>query len=274
MSIFRRLNLLIGICLISLIAIVSLIGWIHPPYSPYDGDLLSPFSAPSATHWFGTDDFGRDELSRLMAGGAVSLSVSALSVVLAVIIGTVIGVLAGYVGGWWDRITLFLLETLMAFPGLLLALAIMTVIGPSKFGIVLALGLSFTPSVSRLARGSAMSIKHRDYVVASRVMGNPHWWTILRHVLPNCIAPLIVYSTSLFGSSLLAESALSFLGLGVPPPAASWGGMLADSRNSLDHAIWLALAPGGAITLSLLGINFLGDAVRDWLDPRMRGVGR
>lgn len=274
MYILRRLNLLIGISLIALVAIVSLAGWLHPPYSPYDGDLLAPFGAPSAQHWFGTDDFGRDELSRLMVGGAVSLSVSALSVLMAVVLGTVLGVLAGYIGGWWDRATLLVLETLMAFPGLLLALAIMTVVGPSITGLVLALGLSFTPSVSRLVRGSAMSIKHRDYVVASRVMGNAHGWTIVRHVLPNCVAPLIVFSTSLFGSSLLAESALSFLGLGVPPPAASWGSMLADSRNSLDHAIWLALAPGGAITMALLGINFLGDAVRDWLDPRMRGVGQ
>jgi peptide/nickel transport system permease protein len=272
MSFFRRINLVFGIVLITLVISVSAIGLIHTPYNPYDGDLLTPFSAPSAQHWFGTDDFGRDELSRLMVGGAVSLSISAISVMLAVAAGTAIGVLAGYAGGWWDRLTLFLLETVMAFPSLLLALAIMTVIGPSKIGLILALGLSFTPSVARLARGAAMSIKHRDYVVASRVMGNPHWWTIVRHVLPNCVAPLIVFSTALFGSSLLAGSALSFLGLGVPPPAASWGGMLADSRNSLDHAIWLALAPGGAITVALLGINFLGDAVRDWLDPRMNGV--
>jgi peptide/nickel transport system permease protein len=272
MTIFRRLNLLIGVGLIALVALVSLVGWLHPPYNPYDGDLLAPFGAPSVQHWLGTDDFGRDELSRLMIGGAVSLSVSAMSVLMAVVLGSVLGVLAGYIGGWWDRVTSLCLETLMAFPGLLLALAIMTVVGASITGLVLALGLSFTPSVARLVRAAAMSIKHRDYVVASRVMGNAHAWTVIRHVLPNCVAPLIVFSTSLFGSSLLAESALSFLGLGVPPPAASWGSMLADSRNSLDQAVWLALAPGAAITISLLGINFLGDAVRDWLDPRMRGV--
>jgi peptide/nickel transport system permease protein len=231
---FRRFNARAGLGVLTLVLVVVLAGWIHTPFDPLNGNLMERFSAPSASHWFGTDDFGRDVLSRLMAGGLVSLSVSAMSVVLAVSVGTVLGVLAGYIGGWWDRVNQLVLEAIMAFPSLLLALGMMSVIGPSKSSVVFALGVAYTPSVARIARGSAMAVKHRDYVIASRVMGSGHVWTLLRHVLPNCIAPLIVFSTTLFGSALLSESALSFLGLGVPPPAPTWGGMLADSRAALD----------------------------------------
>jgi len=156
---------------------------------------------------------------------------------------------------------------------LLLALGIMAVLGPSKWSVVLALGLAYSPSVTRLARASAMSLKQRDFVVASRAMGNSGTWTLFRHVLPNALTPLLVFSTSLFGSALLAESALSFLGLGVPAPAPTWGGMLADSLASIDHAVWLAIFPGAAISMMLLGINLFGDGLRDWLDPRMNGGG-
>jgi peptide/nickel transport system permease protein len=268
----KRPNALIGLVFVGFVLALAIIGTFYTPYDPVDGDFQLTFQSPSAEHWFGTDDFGRDVFSRVMAGAGVSVAISLGSVLAALCLGTAIGVVAGYLGGWTDRCIMMLLESLMAFPGLLLALGIMTVIGPSKTGVVLALGLAYTPSVARIARGTVFSLRQRDFVIASQAMGNGGWWTVCRHILPNCVAPLIVFSTTLFGSALLSESALSFLGLGVPPPAATWGGMLAESRNMMDQAIWMALFPGAMISLALLGINMLGDAVRDALDPRMKGV--
>jgi peptide/nickel transport system permease protein len=272
MKSFKSINLLLGTALVGALVLIALAGLVHTPYNPVDVDLSARFAAPSAQHWFGTDEFGRDVLSRIMAGATVSLTVSTLSVILALAGGTVIGTVSGYVGGWTDRFVMMFVEALMAFPGLLLALGIMTVLGPSKWGVMMALGLAYTPSVTRLARGGALSLRQRDFVIASQAMGNSGPWTLFRHVLPNCFSPLLVFSTTLFGSALLAESALSFLGLGVPAPAPTWGGMLADSRSAMDHAVWLAMFPGAMISLALLGINLLGDALRDLLDPRMKGV--
>jgi peptide/nickel transport system permease protein len=274
LSSFKRLNLTIGVVLVGLLVLTALAGLVYTPYDPNDVDLVTRFGAPGMQHWFGTDEFGRDVLSRIMAGAAVSLTVSAGSMLFALVVGTALGTLSGYVGGWLDRLVLLLVDALMAFPGLLLALGIMTVLGPSKWSVVLALGLAYTPSVTRLSRGSTLSLRNRDFVVASRAMGNGDVWTLCRHVLPNAAAPLLIFSTSLLGSALLAESALSFLGLGVPPPSPTWGGMLADSRGAIDRAIWLAIFPGLSISLALLGINMLGDALRDLLDPRMKGVAR
>jgi len=271
MKLFKRINLLLGSVLVGVMLVVALAGLVHTPYNPIDVDLFARFAAPSAQHWFGTDEFGRDVFSRIMAGATVSLTISGASVLFALVAGTLIGIVSGYAGGWTDRLVMMLVEALMAFPGLLLALGIMTVLGPSKWGLVLALGLAYTPAVTRIARAGALSMRQRDFVIASQVMGNGALWTLGRHVLPNCVTPLLVFSTTLFGSALLAESALSFLGLGVPPPAPTWGGMLADSRSAMDHAIWLAIFPGAMISFALLGINLLGDALRDLLDPRMKG---
>lgn len=268
----QRVNLLIGVSFVGLVLLLALVGSVYTPYDPVDGDILARFNAPSWSHWLGTDDFGRDVLSRIMAGAGVSVSVSLGSVLFATCCGGFIGVLTGYLGGWVDRIAMVFLESLMAFPGLLLALGIMAVVGPSKFGVVLALGLAYTPSVARISRATVFSLRQRDFVIASQAMGNSGLWTVGRHILPNCVAPLIIFATSLFGSALLSESALSFLGLGVPPPAPSWGGMLSDARNSMEQAIWLSIFPGLMISFALLGINMLGDALRDWLDPRMKGA--
>ncbi|MDR3397775.1 MAG: ABC transporter permease [Pandoraea sp.] len=266
----HRANLWIGGILVGLLVLIAAVDLVYTPYNPLDVDLYARYAAPSMQHWFGTDAFGRDVLSRLMAGAGVSITVSLASVLLALAGGTLIGAICGYVGGWLDRIAGMFVDALMAFPGLLLALGIMTVLGPSKWGVVLALGLAYTPSVSRIARGAVLSLRTRDYVVASRTMGNSEAWTFVRHVLPHCVQPLLIFSTSLFGSALLAESALSFLGLGVPAPEPTWGGMLADGRSAIEQAFWLVLFPGTAISLALFGINLLGDAVRDLLDPRMK----
>jgi peptide/nickel transport system permease protein len=163
-------------------------------------------------------------------------------------------------------------NALLAFPGILLALGLLAVLGANQYGIILALGIAYTPSMARVVRGATLSLREREFIEASKVMGNGELYTMARHILPNCIAPITVLATSMFGWAILSESALSFLGLGVPPPAPTWGNMLAAGRPFIQQAVWLGLFPGLCIALTLLGINLLGDALRDRLDPRMRGL--
>jgi len=264
-----RANLLIGATLITLIAATAIIAAFWTPFDPLGVNLRARLRPPSAVHWLGTDEFGRDVASRIMAGAATSASVSLLTVALAITSGTLIGVVAGFLRGWTDRIIMAVSDALLAFPGILLALALMIIVGANKYGIVLALGLAYLPAVVRVVRGTVLSIREKEYVEASRAMGNSELYSMLRHVLPNAVSPIIVLATSMLGWVLLAESALSFLGLGVPPPAPTWGNMLAGSRTYIESAIWLGIAPGLCITLSLLGVNLLGDSLRDWLDPRL-----
>ena len=263
-------NALIGGGLLLLLVAIALLGLVWTPYDPLRLDLLARLKPPSAAHWLGTDEFGRDVLSRLMIGARTSLWISLLSVSVAVVAGTLIGLLAGYMRGWTDRLLMMVNDALLAFPGLLMALGIMAIIGASQYGIVLALGIAYTPSVVRVVRGSVLSLRELEFIEASRVIGNSQLYTLFRHIAPNCLAPLCVLATSMFGWALLSESALSFLGLGVPPPAATWGNMLAASRPYIASASWLGLFPGLFICLALLAINLFGDALRDRLDPRMR----
>jgi len=266
------LNALIGGALIGTLAVVAAIGALWTPYDPLRLSFRYKLAPPSSMHWLGTDEFGRDVLSRLMAGAATSVWISILTVTLAVILGTVIGLFSGYMRGWVDRVVMAFNDALLAFPGILLALGLLAVVGANKYGIILALGIAYTPSVARIVRGTVLSLREKEFIAASRVMGNSEAFTMARHILPNCIAPLTVLATSMFGYVLLAESSLSFLGLGVPPPAPTWGNMLAGSRPYIGQAMWLGIFPGLCISLTLLGINLLGDAVRDRLDPRMRGA--
>lgn len=265
------LNALIGGTLIGTLAVVAAIGALWTPYDPLRLSFRFKLAPPSSMYWLGTDEFGRDVLSRLMAGAATSVWISILTVTLAVVMGTVIGLFSGYMRGWVDRVVMAFNDALLAFPGILLALGLLAVVGANKYGIILALGIAYTPSVARIVRGTVLSLREKEFIAASRVMGNSELFTMARHILPNCIAPLTVLATSMFGYVLLAESSLSFLGLGVPPPAPTWGNMLAGSRPYIGQAMWLGIFPGLCISLTLLGINLLGDAVRDRLDPRMRG---
>ena len=265
----KRANALIGGALMAVILGAAALALVWTPYDPLGINLRARFAAPSPTHLFGADEFGRDVLSRAMAGALSSTSISFLTVSFAVICGTAIGVVTGYVRGWTDREIMTVNDALLAFPGMLLALGLMAVIGPNRYGIILALGIAYTPSVVRVVRGTVMSIREREYVEASRVLGNGELYTMARHVLPNAIAPIAVLATSMFGWVILSDSALSFLGLGVPPPAPTWGNMLAAARPYLQSAPWLGIAPGLCIAVTLLGINLLGDALRDRLDPRM-----
>jgi peptide/nickel transport system permease protein len=265
-----RLNAVLGVALVGFFVAAALIGLVWTPYDPLKINILARMKPPSAINWLGTDEFGRDVMSRLMAGARNSLTIAALAVAGAVTAGSIVGLFAGYARGLVDRFLMMINDALLAFPGILLALGLLAVMGPNKFGIVLALGLAYMPSVVRIVRGSVLSVRAREFVEASRVMGNSETYTAWRHVLPNCIAPLTVLATSMLGWVLLAEGALSFLGLGVPPPEATWGNMLSAARPFIGQAAWLAIFPGLCISLALLGVNLLGDALRDRLDPRMR----
>ncbi|AIC31112.1 oligopeptide/dipeptide ABC transporter permease protein (plasmid) [Rhizobium etli bv. phaseoli str. IE4803] len=266
------LNALIGGSLVGLFVLFAVVGSFWTPYDPVVLDMKARLAAPSATHLLGADEFGRDVLSRIMRGASASGVISIFTVVMATVMGTALGAVSGYFGGWTDRILVAVTNALLAFPGILLALGLLAVFGANKYGIVLALGIAYTPSVARVVRGTVLSLREREFIDASRVAGDSELYTLLRHILPNCIAPLTVLTTSMFGWTILSESALSFLGLGVPPPAPTWGNMLAGARPYMSQAMWLGIFPGLCISAVLLGINLLGDALRDRLDPKMRNV--
>lgn len=265
-----RFNGLIGIVIVGLLVLVAIFGPWLAPYDPLKLDLLARLKGPSAAHLLGTDEFGRDMLSRLMYGARTSAWIAFATVVFAIVFGTVLGILAGFLRGWTDRLLMMVNDALLAFPGLLLALGFMAVFGASRNGIIIALGIAYMPVAVRVVRGTVLSIREREYVEASRVMGNSDVVTMLRHVLPNCLAPIMVLATTMFGWVVLSESALSFLGLGVPPPAPSWGNMLSTGRPYINQAPHIIILPGLCISITLLGVNLLGDAVRDWLDPKMQ----
>lgn len=266
-----RPNAVVGGALVGVIALMAALSRVWTPFDPMAMTLKLRLQPPSTANWLGTDEFGRDVLSRIMAGAGTSLWVAALTVAVAILLGTAVGLVAGYFRGLTDRLLMVFNDALLAFPGILLALGIMVVIGANQYGIVLALGLAYAPTAVRVVRGAVLSLREKEYIEASRVIGNSGAYTLFRHILPNCAAPIVVLATSMFGWVILSESALSFLGLGVPPPAPTWGNMLSSGRPYIESAAWLGIAPGVCIAVSLLGINLLGDALRDWLDPRMEG---
>lgn len=264
------MNARLGIALVSALGLVIVLGLLWLPYDPNAIDLAQPLRPPAPNHWFGTDEFGRDVLSRSMLGARISVLISLGAVGLAISVGTALGVLAGYLRGWTDRLLMMMTDAVLAFPGILLALALLAVLGSSGSSIIFALAIAYTPSVVRVVRSTVLSIREREFIEASFAAGDNALQTMVRHVLPNIVPPIVVLATSLFGWALLSESALSFLGVGVPPPAPTWGNMLASSRPYMDVASWLSIVPGLCIAGTLLGINLLGDALRDWLDPRRR----
>lgn len=267
-----RFNFIAGVALTGVLLTAAFTGAVWTPYDPLRLDMMNRLGAPSALHWLGTDEFGRDVLSRLMAGATASLSIAAVTVSIAIASGTTLGILAGSARGWAARGVTALSDALLAFPGILLALTFIVIVGAGRNGIVIALAIAYLPGVMRIVRSSVLSVREKEYVEASRVIGNSELFTMFAHILPNCLAPITVLATSMFGWAILSESALSFLGLGVPPPAPTWGNMLASSQPFFEQALWLSLAPGICISLALLGTNLLGDALRDRLDPRMAAL--
>jgi peptide/nickel transport system permease protein len=261
----------IGIVLVGALFLVMALSLVWTPYDPLAIDLDATLAAPSAAHWLGTDEFGRDVLSRAMAGARISALIAAATTAGAVGLGAAIGLVAGFARGWVDRVLMSVNDALLAFPGVLLAIALMAVFGGGAGGLILALGLAYLPAAIRVVRGAVLSIREREYVEASRVMGNSELYSMVRHVLPNAVGPIAVLAASMFGWVILAESALSFLGLGVAPPAPTWGNMLASARPFFVQDPWLGIAPGLLIAATLLGVNLLGDALRDALDPKTGG---
>lgn len=253
-----------------LAALAVFVGVFAPIHDPLQIHLDSMLQPPSAAHWFGTDEYGRDLFSRVLAAGPLSLAVCGTATLISLTVGVALGGTAGYCGGWIDTIVSAVVDSLAAFPALLLALLIMGAIGPSSAGVAAAVGLASAPSVARVMRGAALAVREKDFVLAARMLRPGEIRIFCRHVAPNCMAPLLVLAATLGAQALLIESALSFLGLGAPPPTATWGGLLGDSAQFLVSAPWLGLFPGVTLSLCVIAINFIGDGLRERFDPKMR----
>ena len=261
----------VGILLLALFVLCGLAAPWLAPYNPSSIDLLHRLQSPSAAHWAGTDELGRDTLTRLLWGARISLAVSVTVVSVSLVFGIAIGGLAGYLGGWVDTaLTTFAMNTFQALPGILLAIAFAAFLGPGFINLVLALAIGGWAGYARLVRAQVMSVRDREYVDAARALGAGGLRIFFRHILPNIVQPILVQAAIGMAGVILAEATLSFLGLGIPAPAPSWGAMLNDARLHLFDSPHLVLFPAAAVAGAVLGFNFLGDALRDELDPRTR----
>jgi peptide/nickel transport system permease protein len=266
-----------GLMSLAVVTIGAIVGPILSPYAPTQTNLAIMLESPSLAHPFGTDRYGRDILTRILAGGRVSLFVAVAGVSIAVGIGVPLGAIAGYYERWIGATIMRVADMVFSFPALLLALALVTVLGQSILNVVLAIGLVYWPVFARITRGSVLSVKEEDFIQASRAIGDTDRRIIFAEIMPNVLAPVIVQATISLAVAVLVESSLSFLGLGVPPPDPSWGRMLAASRNFMNQSPWWVIAPGVAIMITVLSVNFVGDTLRDGLDPRQENqleVGR
>ncbi|MBI2854125.1 MAG: ABC transporter permease [Chloroflexi bacterium] len=262
----------IGMVIIVALIITAIFAPILAPYDPYAQDLSQTLANPNTKHWLGTDSLGRDTLSRIIYGSRTSLMVGLVAVVVAAAIGMTLGLIAGYYGGWINPIIMRFVDGLLAFPMILLALAVAALLGGGIRNVIIALGVSLVPVYARLMCGQALTVKENDYVTAARAIGASNARIMLVHVLPNCFPPLIVLMTMMMGMAILAEAGLSFLGLGIKPPGAAWGAMVSDGYQLLLTNPILAFAPGVAIMLTVFAFNMVGDGLRDALDPRLRGT--
>ena len=257
------------VVVVLLILLAVLAPWVAP-YDPTATSFATVRKPPSWAHWLGTDEVGRDVLSRVIWGARASLSAGLVSVGIAVGAGVPLGLLAGYAGGWIDAVLSRLVDAMLAIPFLILAIALSAFLGPSLSNAMIAIGVTATPVFVRLTRGQTLGAKVEDYVEAARAVGNPHWRIALVHILPNILPALLVQATLSIAAAIIAEATLSFLGLGQQPPAPSWGSMLNAAQRFLVNAPWMAMWPGLAIFLTVLSFNLVGDGLRDALDPRSR----
>jgi peptide/nickel transport system permease protein len=256
---------------VTLIAVaVALAAPLLAPHDPLRQNLGNTLASPGRTHPLGTDNVGRDVLSRVIWGTRISLVAGFVSVAIATLAGSLIGLLAGYRGGRADGLAMRLMDAVLSFPPLVLALALGAVLGANLAGVLIALGVVYTPTFARLMRGQVLTIRSREYIEAARALGASGGAIVWRHVLPNAATPIVVQASLSVAFAILAEASLSFLGLGVQPPEASWGSMINAGRGYLRQAPWVVFGPGAALFVTVLGLNFLGDAVRDALDPRLR----
>lgn len=255
---------------ISFILVCALLAPLVATYNPFLTDSRSVLKRPSKDHIFGTDRLGRDIFSRIVYGARISLSIGFIAVGIAVLIGIFVGAIAGYYGGIIDSILMRLVDIMLCFPTIFLILAVISLLEPSIFNIMIIIGATSWMGIARLVRAEVMTLKERDYVAASKVMGAKDMWIISRHIIPNAIGPVLVSATLGVGGAILIESALSFLGIGVQPPTPSWGNILMDGRSTLGVAWWLTVFPGLFILLTVLSYNILGEALRDILEPRLK----
>lgn len=267
-SLRRSPSLAIGAALTFAFILIAILAPLIAIYPVDQMDMANRLAGPSAKHWLGTDNFGRDLWARLVIGARISLGVAFASVLLSAIVGTAVGLVAGYFGGWIDLALMRLTDIFLGFPALILALALVAVLGPGPVNVVVALVVVFWTDYARVVRATTLMLREMPYVAAAQTLGASHRWILTREILPNAIGPIIVLATLGFGTAIIAESALSFLGFGVPPPAPSWGWTLAYGSRFLRTAPWLSTMAGLTIMIAVLGFNLLGDGLRDMLDPR------
>jgi len=261
---------IVGMLIMGLFLLAAILAPVVAPYDPIQQELAMRRRPPSQEHLLGRDDLGRDILSRVIYGSRLSLQVGVMSVGFAIVIGAVIGAVSGYVGGWIDHLTMRLMDIMLAFPALLLAIAIVTILGPGLINMLYAIGIVSIPAYARVVRASVLSAKEQDYVLAARAVGVPPARILFRNIFPNCLTPLIVQGTLGIGTAILDAAGLSFLGLGAQPPQPEWGAMLGQGRYAMFTAPHIVVFPGLAIMLTVLGFNLLGDGLRDALDPKLR----
>ena len=270
---WRRLlnhrSFMVGATLFGAIVLMALLADLIAPHDPLRNNFRYRLGAPNDVHWLGTDRAGRDVLSRIVHGSQVSLRIGLMVVLVTGVCGAVIGGLAGYFRHL-DNVVMRVMDAMMAFPGILLAIAIAAVLGPSEFNAVLALSITYTPRTARVARAAVLVVREMPYVEAARAVGAGHARILLTHVLPNGLTPLIVQLSYIFAIAILAEAVLSFIGVGPPPPLPTFGNIIADGRDFVQEAPWICLYPGLAIAVAVLGLNLIGDGLRDALDPRMK----
>ncbi|WP_257349941.1 ABC transporter permease [Pseudalkalibacillus decolorationis] len=266
----RNKAALVGGLIVLFYIVIALFAPFLAPYDPFAIDLANKLQAPSLEHWMGTDDKGRDILSRILYGSRLSMGVGVVAVLFGAIFGVIMGMAAGYYGGWIDSVISRVLDIMLAFPGILLALAIISALGPSLFNVTVAVGVFSVPLFARIARGSTMEVRKLEYVDAIRSLGANDGTIIFLHILPNILSPLIVQGTLRLATAILSAAGLSFLGLGAQPPSPEWGAMLSNGRDFIFSAPYMAIFPGLTIALLVMGCNLFGDGLRDALDPRMK----
>ena len=260
----------LGLVIVAVVVLVALLAPLVAPYDPSRQDTRRLLQGPSADHFLGTDELGRDTLSRVIFGSRVALEVGLIAVGISLVAGSLLGLVAGYTRGLLDAVIMRFMDGLLALPTLVLALAVTAMLGPSLNNAMLAIGITGVPVFARLVRGQALAVRTLDYIQAAQSLGAGHSRIMLRHIVPNILAPVIVQTSLAIPTAILAEAGLSFLGLGVQPPTPSWGAMLNTARGYLQRDPWMSVAPGTAIFVAVLGFNFLGDAIRDALDPRLQ----
>lgn len=269
-SFYKNRLALAGLIIVVFFILLAIIAPFIAPYNYSDQVLTERMQAPSSKHWFGTDDLGRDIISRVLYGARISLWVGFFSVLGSVVMGTILGLVAGYYGRWVDTIISRLFDIMLAFPSILLAIAVVSILGPSLQNALIAIAVVNIPNFGRLVRSKVLSVKQEEYIMAARAVGMKDSRILFHHILPNSISPVIVQATLAIATAIIEAAALGFLGLGAQPPTPEWGKMLADSRNYITQAPWTLFFPGIAIILTVLGFNLMGDGLRDVLDPKMK----